>query len=601
MFQVVSQDPTDKPPAGQTFGRYVLLECIGKGGMAEVFRAVSHGAEGFQRVFVVKRILKEKSASPAFVEMFINEARISALLNHPNIVQVYDFGQIEGSFFLSMEHLRGKDLLTLLRELRVQNRSMPPEVAAYIVQQVALGLHFAHTLKQHGGKTFSIVHRDVSPSNVMLLRAGGVKLLDFGIAKADNPADPKGGGTQSGTVKGKLSYLSPEQVRNETLDGRSDIFSLGVVLWECLTGKRLFYDKTDYQTMKNVLERPVPPPATQRFDLPPQLDYIAVRALERDLTQRYPSAKAMADDIESYLQQSHFSPSALPRLLDELFGEDHQEVEDQLPPIEPQLEVSAALILQHQLTSGSSSSVRPVEIGPVISHPSLSGRRGMMGGSAARPRGRNIAAGVGVAVVLAAGVMLFLRPGPVTTAGDNPFYARLRGRVGRAIAHVPGLRPKDPKADVEKTALAALVSIHLQTDPRGAEVRGPNDTMLGISPTTAQFPRSSDPVVLTFLKPGFSPARHSIVPDRDVTALITLRLAPRGKAPLPTPARMGLRVEPEAASPAVPEASSDIKLITDDKTAPATDPTAPPPIGKKTAPAPADDTPPQDPFAKTAK
>src|SRR4051812_23587546 len=170
--------------------------------MAEVYRAVAHGLEGFQRVFVIKRILKEKSATPEFVEMFVNEARISALLNHPNIVQIYDFGQIDGSYFLAMEYLRGKDLLTVLRQLRSAGHQMTPDVAAYVVQQVALGLDYAHQLTQRG-KALSIVHRDVSPSNIMLLRAGGVKLLDFGIAKADREIHDDVN-TQAGMVKGKL-------------------------------------------------------------------------------------------------------------------------------------------------------------------------------------------------------------------------------------------------------------------------------------------------------------------------------------------------------------------------------------------------------------
>ncbi len=252
---------------GERFGRYTLLEQIGRGGMAEVFRAAANGVEGFQRVFVLKRILKDKSASREFIDMFVSEARISALLNHPNIVQIYDFGQIGGSYFLTMEYLRGKDLLSVMRQLRASGKLMSAGVAAFIAHQIATGLHYAHSLTRVGGETLQIVHRDVSPSNVMLLRAGGVKLLDFGIAKAATETQNEQG-SQAGLIKGKLSYLSPEQIRCADLDGRSDVFSLGVVLWEMLTGRRLFYDKNDVQTMKHVLERPVPPPSTQRAEIP---------------------------------------------------------------------------------------------------------------------------------------------------------------------------------------------------------------------------------------------------------------------------------------------------------------------------------------------
>jgi serine/threonine protein kinase len=315
---------------GERFGRYVLLELIGRGGMAEVYRAVAHGLEGFQRVFVIKRILKDKCATHEFVEMFVNEARISALLNHPNIVQIYDFGQIEGSYFLAMEHLRGKDLLSVLRQLRVAGMKMSPEVAAYLAQQVALGLDYAHTLS-HGGKNLRIVHRDVSPSNIMLLRAGGVKLLDFGIAKAamEIRTDSE---TQAGLVKGKLSYVSPEQIRGATdIDGRSDVFALGVVLWECLTGRRLFFDRNDFQTMRNVIERPIPPPSTQRAEVPAALDFIVLRALEREPKRRYPDAKTMADELEAVLQEARFAPRAMTRMLDQLFGEASSQVDLHTP------------------------------------------------------------------------------------------------------------------------------------------------------------------------------------------------------------------------------------------------------------------------------
>ena len=349
-------------PLGERFGRYILLEAIGKGGMAEVFRAVSHGVEGFQRVFVIKRILKEKSASKEFIEMFVNEARISALLNHPNVVQIYDFGQIGGSYFLTMEYLRGKDLLTLLRQLHSSNRAIDAGTAAYIAQQVAAGLHYAHSLTAAGGRGLKIVHRDVSPSNIMLLRQGGVKLLDFGIAKASTDIR-KHGTTQVGLLKGKLSYLSPEQLKAGQIDGRSDVFALGVVLWECLTGKRLFFDKTDFQTMRNVIERPIPPPSTQRSDLPAALDYIVVRALERDLDRRYPDAKAMVEDLESFLQEARYAPGTLPRLLDELFGQDTLHAEAQIPASYLGEEPAPTPVSRSSVGGYPSTSIPPVASG----------------------------------------------------------------------------------------------------------------------------------------------------------------------------------------------------------------------------------------------
>jgi serine/threonine-protein kinase len=307
------------PPAGRRFGRYVLLEAIDRGGMADVYRAVAHGPGGFQRQFVLKRIRKEKAASRDFVEMFVNEARLSALLDHPNIVQVYDFGQAEGDYFLAMEYLRGKNLLQVARRLRSEGRDLPAELGAYVGREVARGLHYAHTLI-HDGKAVGIVHRDVTPSNIMMLRTGGVKLLDFGIARTEmkmRSVTPVGG-----LVKGKLSYLSPEQVRGQNVDARSDVFSLGVVLWECLTGRRLFFSHNEMETMRNVVERRIPPLCEMRPQIAPALDAIVMRAVSRDMDQRYPTAGALAADLEELLRDSRFSADMQVRMLDELFGEE---------------------------------------------------------------------------------------------------------------------------------------------------------------------------------------------------------------------------------------------------------------------------------------
>ncbi len=285
--------------------------------MAEVYRAVSQGPGGFQRQFVLKRIRAEKTDSDDFVNMFINEARISALLEHPNIVQVYDFGEVAGDYFLAMEYLRGKDLLTVMRHVRAADRDLPIGVAAFAAMETARGLAYAHGLSQ-GGVSLDIVHRDVTPSNIMLLKTGGVKLLDFGIARAAmklRTTTPTGG-----LIKGKFAYLSPEQIRGKGIDGRSDIFSLGVVLWECLTGQRLFWDPNDLQTMRNILEKPVPPPSLERPGLPSVLDDVVLRALDRDPNRRFANASQMAEALSGYLSATRFTHDHVARLLEETFG-----------------------------------------------------------------------------------------------------------------------------------------------------------------------------------------------------------------------------------------------------------------------------------------
>ena len=244
----------------EKFGRYLLTDRIGSGGMAEVFRAVTFGSQGFRRIIVVKRIRRELSESANFLQMFFAEAKISALLHHQNIVQVYDFGQVDGWYFLAMEYLEGKDVATILRALRPARRAIPPSLAAHVGREVVAGLQYVHKLRSADDRPLDIVHRDVSPANVMLLRTGRIKLLDFGIALASDLTDESP--AQRAGLKGKLSYMSPEQARCEPLDRRSDLFSWGATTWEMLTGVRLFGGKSDLERVTAVKQMPVPPPST---------------------------------------------------------------------------------------------------------------------------------------------------------------------------------------------------------------------------------------------------------------------------------------------------------------------------------------------------
>ncbi len=302
----------------EKFGRYILLDRIGSGGMAEVFRAVMPGVEGFQRTFVVKRILAERAQSSYFVDMFVQEARINALLHHPNIVQVFDFGNVGGTYFLAMEYLRGRDVSALLRRLRARERTCPVGVAAFVAHEVAAALAYAHALCGADGTPLHIVHRDISPSNIICLRTGGVKLLDFGIAKT--LAEPEVEKTGHGLFKGKLSYIAPERIKDLPVDGRSDLFSLGIVLWELLAGRKLFRDKSDFQTLKNVAEMEVPAPSSIRPDVPPELDRIVARALARDPAERYATGQELAEDLDGVLELLRYQARALPDLLQEIFG-----------------------------------------------------------------------------------------------------------------------------------------------------------------------------------------------------------------------------------------------------------------------------------------
>jgi serine/threonine-protein kinase len=511
--------PSAGRPRLQRFGRYYLLERIGKGGMAEVFRAVTQGVEGFRRMFVVKRILAEKSSSPEFIRMFGDEARISALLHHPNIVQVYDFGQVEGSHFLAMEYLYGKDLASVMRVLRASNLAMPHAVAAFIAREVAIGLAYAHTLRAANGKPLGIVHRDVTPSNIMLLHTGGVKILDFGIAKATAAAATV---HSSGRVKGKFGYLSPEQARTDDVDARSDIFSLGVTLWEMLVGKRLFGGANELETLRNVLQRPVPAPSTIRPGVPVELDRVVARALERDRDRRYQSAEELADDLEQILRESRYDSQSMRRLLHELFGEESSSLSSDVPELPEELE------------AGAEAAPPGTPPAPRVDVPSVE----IVVVESSRPvkRTRSIAPPFGVAT---ASSFSLAQVGPILRSRRWRAAMAALALVACALAYASlrhPARPAPPLPPLSTTAVAppaaapapaapappAIVTVELDSSPRGADVLGPAGEHLGVTPIALPVPRSTERRAFTIAKDGYHSASYEVTPERDSSAFIEL-------------------------------------------------------------------------------
>ncbi len=278
------------------YGRYVLVEKIAEGGMGEIFLAKHTGAEGFERTVVVKRMLDALARSKELEEMFLEEARLAASLSHPNIVQITDLGQQDGSFYLCMEYLAGEDLEGLARRTLTAGEKVPVGVAARIALGVLDGLDYAHNFAR-GGQRLNIVHRDVTPSNVFVTFQGAVKILDFGIARAESRVVK----TRTGTLKGKWSFMAPEQARGEEVDARADLFALGLTLFELLTAKRVFERDSELAVLNAVLEDPIPSVRTLRPELPAAIDAVVRRALERDLSRRYASAAAMRQDLEQAL------------------------------------------------------------------------------------------------------------------------------------------------------------------------------------------------------------------------------------------------------------------------------------------------------------
>jgi eukaryotic-like serine/threonine-protein kinase len=288
-------------------GRYRLLRKIAVGGMAEIYLARVSGAGGFEKDVVVKRILPQLAESDEIFAMFLDEARIAAALQHPNLVQVFDAGQAGNEYFIAMEYLDGADLQTVRRVLAERQRGMPLQHGIFIVSSIAAGLHHAHEKRGLDGSPLEIVHRDVTPQNVFLTREGGVKLVDFGIAKAINRMAT----TSHGTLKGKLAYMSPEQCRAEPVDRRSDVYSLGILLYELTTGRRPYRGKSEYELLREIVEGEVPPPSHTVSGYPADLEAIAMRALARDRDERLPSALALVQELERFARRHSLVGSTL--------------------------------------------------------------------------------------------------------------------------------------------------------------------------------------------------------------------------------------------------------------------------------------------------
>jgi serine/threonine protein kinase len=282
-------------------GRYEVISLLAQGGMAELFLAKLPGIQGFAKRVVIKRVLPNLARDREFIEMFLEEARLAASLQHQNIVQVQDIGHDESGYFFAMEYLHGADVGELLR---VRDGALPMPIALEVARGACAGLQYAHDRRSPEGKPLGIVHRDVSPQNLFVTFDGNVKLLDFGIAKAVQSIASHY--TRSGTLRGKLPYMSPEQCQGERIDARSDVFSLAVVLWEMTVGQRLYgaSASSDFDVLKAIVERDAPRPSTIVASYPPALEAIVMRGLARDRNARYQSADAMQVELEGFIRAS---------------------------------------------------------------------------------------------------------------------------------------------------------------------------------------------------------------------------------------------------------------------------------------------------------
>ena len=468
------------------FGKYSLFELIGRGGMAEVYKGRIQGPAGFERTFVVKRILPHLSDDPNFIKMFVEEAKLSARLAHPNIVHIFELGAVDGEYFISMEYIRGHDLSETMRAIWKTMGPPRPELVAYIGREACRGLNYAHGLTDEHGRLLGMIHRDVSPSNVMLSYEGAVKLLDFGIAKALGDAPET---TKSGTMKGKYAYMAPEQTEGENIDHRSDIFACGIVLHEVLTGRRLFKGNNDVQTIERVRRCEVPPPSLQNPAVPPELDAIILKALARNPDDRWADAADMANALDDVVHESRFQPTHLAHLLYELF------------PIEggrsPRSTIPSTTVSHG--TASSSLSLRSPTVPPISRTASGTGAQRFDAGAEPSLKPKSSFKGVAFALILLAG-------GGV--AGWKVFGRRLTG------AHPM----------VAGDSNHRIFYVYVKSDPPGANIyRVDGSKLMGATPITLPVDLNGvSSFRIRLEKPGYEKYEQIIASDEPISISLTV-------------------------------------------------------------------------------
>ena len=482
--------------------------------MADVFKARVQGPAGFERIFVVKRILPHLSDDPIFTKMFIDEAKLAARLTHPNIVQVFELGSVDNEYFMSMEYVRGRDLAETMRTLWARVGPPRPELVAYVGREMCRALAYAHDFTADDGTRLGMIHRDISPSNVMLSSDGAVKILDFGIAKA--LGGDKDESTKTGTLKGKFAYMAPEQTVSNEIDRRIDIFATGIVLHEILTGRRLFKGENDLQTIEKVRQCDVPPPSLHNPLCPPEMDNIVLKALAKNPLERFQSASEMADALDDIVHAARFQPTQLAQLMGSLFPADtgvearssgSQRSQSGTGSVSPSRSNTGALRLKATASQSSPSRATSATVPPVP--PARTGSLPRTGGLTPvvpppipdtnlrrKPLLARKTTWAAVAVALLVGGGFW--------AGSHALQRRPPVPAPPAVAPAP---PSAPKLET--------LDLAIQSNPSGAEVLVVGeDEALGKTPFRKKFEyREDKPTFLVFRLPGYRELIHEVRPD----------------------------------------------------------------------------------------
>jgi eukaryotic-like serine/threonine-protein kinase len=439
---------------GQT-GKFRDIVELGKGGMGDVFLTVASGPAGFNKLLVVKRLRQSLAGDPEFLRMFLNEARLAARLNHPNIVHTYEVGFDGSRHYIAMEYLEGQSLQRLIRRAGATG-DLSLEMHLRVLADALAGLHYAHELTDYDGTPLDIVHRDVSPANIFVLYDGQVKIVDFGIAKTANSGE-----TKAGVFKGKIQYVSPEQYTGGPLDRRADIYSAGVVLWEAATRRRMWKDVGDLTVMHRVGTGDIPRPSSVDSQVPAQLEAICMKALAPRKEDRYATAAALQADIEDFLQDlgSRVSAREVGSLTAQTFAEDRAHVkvliEDQLRLVREHpdpLSLVPTVMLQHE--TGSRPTARDSNLFPAFAPP--------------RTRRRNAALAIaGGFAGLVAAIVVWSSSGPNhdTTVTASPAPAPAELAFASAEAVTPSPIPAPPASSPPPQ-----VRLMVDTEPENARV-----------------------------------------------------------------------------------------------------------------------------------
>ncbi len=503
--------------------------------MAEILLARIVGPKGFERPVAIKRMLDHLTDEKRFVEMMSAEARIAAQIHHPNVIQIYELLEHHGIPHIVMEYLEGESLAGLLRRTVAHRQALHPALVAHILAEAAAGLHAAHELRDSQGTLLNVVHRDVSPQNVFVTYDGAIKVLDFGIAKATHIASR----TQTGELKGKFHYMSPEQIEAKELDRRSDVFSLGILLHECLTARRLFKKDNAMLTMRAILQEPIPSARAVRETVPESLDEITKKALKRDRDVRFQSAEELRDAL--LLASRELAPRMLPQkqlreIMGSLFADRRHQKAEMLQALQRNARVTipdAEVDLEVDLPQHSESRIAYSESGILRESEFVAADEGPS------PL---------VKVVVALLLVLLFAFAAWMSIDDDP--------NSDVVESVPAVTPVGEASTTETPSAATSVSIDVQTTPAGATVSFGGEVR-GQTPVRLELPSSDEAVTIQVSLPGYITHTEDVIPDVNQRLTIGLdevsappsEMIVRPRTPRPRRPRTRMADEPRESNP----------------------------------------------------